>query len=170
MTEAGNPPVEWDIATGRNIVWSVELGNETYGRPVVAGDAVYVVPTTARHMNPDFQEHSGVLMAFPDDGWRVPLAGRGPESGARPAGVRAAFDDKCAVCGREPIVLCHRPVPTPFPRHAGFPRRRDTGPYREEVFQDNAAADIAWELDMCSAWESFRTKPPTAKCCLSATC
>ena len=35
---------DWDTATGRNIVWSVALGNETYGRPVVAGDAVYVPP------------------------------------------------------------------------------------------------------------------------------
>src|SRR4029078_10575527 len=38
----GSPPLNWDTTTGRNIVWSVELGNETYGRPVVAGDVVYV--------------------------------------------------------------------------------------------------------------------------------
>src|SRR5258705_1957078 len=41
-TQTGNPPVDWDTKTGRNIVWSVELGSETFGRPVVAGDAVYV--------------------------------------------------------------------------------------------------------------------------------
>jgi outer membrane protein assembly factor BamB len=62
--QTGNPPVDWDTTTGRNIVWSVELGNETFGRPVVAGDAVYVGTDNARHMNPDFQEESGVLMAF----------------------------------------------------------------------------------------------------------
>jgi outer membrane protein assembly factor BamB/HEAT repeat protein len=64
VERTSNPPVDWDPATGRNIVWSVELGNETYGRPVVAGDAVYVGTDNARHMNPDYGEEAGVLMAF----------------------------------------------------------------------------------------------------------
>ena len=54
----GSPPVDWDTATGRNIVWSVELGNETFGRPVVAGDAVYVGTDNARRRNPALQEES----------------------------------------------------------------------------------------------------------------
>ncbi len=62
--QASNPPVDWDTTTGRNIVWSVELGNETFGRPVVVGDAVYVGTDNARHMNPDYQEEAGVLLAF----------------------------------------------------------------------------------------------------------
>jgi outer membrane protein assembly factor BamB len=64
VAQTGNPPVDWNTTTGRNIVWSVELGNETFGRPVVAGDAVYVGTDKARHMNPAFQEECGVLMAF----------------------------------------------------------------------------------------------------------
>ena len=60
----GNPPVEWDPATGRNIVWSVELGNEVYGTPVVAGDVVYVGSDNTRRMNPAFHDDAGVLMAF----------------------------------------------------------------------------------------------------------
>jgi len=51
----GNPPPDWDTATGRNIVWSVPLGHDTYGQPVVAGDAVYVGTS---------QEEVGALMAF----------------------------------------------------------------------------------------------------------
>src|SRR4051812_31573971 len=38
----GNPAVDWDAGTGRNVLWSVGLGNETFGRPVVAGGVVYV--------------------------------------------------------------------------------------------------------------------------------
>jgi HEAT repeat protein len=34
---SGNPPLDWDVDTGRNIDWSVELGNDTFGRAVVAG-------------------------------------------------------------------------------------------------------------------------------------
>jgi outer membrane protein assembly factor BamB/HEAT repeat protein len=62
--QTGNPPVDWDPATGRNIVWSVELGNETFGRPVVAGDVVYVGTNNSRRMNPAFKQDAGVLMAF----------------------------------------------------------------------------------------------------------
>jgi outer membrane protein assembly factor BamB len=32
----------------------------------------------------------------------------------------------------------------------GFRDGENNGPYRDEVFQDKAAADIVWELDMCS--------------------
>src|SRR3954454_25396940 len=38
VVQTGNPPVDWDTTTGRNVVWNVELGNETFGRPVVVGD------------------------------------------------------------------------------------------------------------------------------------
>lgn len=62
--QTGNPPVDWDTATGRNIVWSVELGNESFGRPVVAGDVVYVGTDNTRRMNHAFREDAGVLMAF----------------------------------------------------------------------------------------------------------
>jgi HEAT repeat protein/outer membrane protein assembly factor BamB len=64
VAQTGNPPVDWDTTTGRNIVWSVELGSETFGRPVVVGDAVYVGTDNARHMDPAFREDAGVLLAF----------------------------------------------------------------------------------------------------------
>src|SRR5262249_43323243 len=61
---AGNPPADWDVKTGRNTVWSVELGDETFGRPVVCGDVVYIGTDNARHMNPAFKDECGVLMAL----------------------------------------------------------------------------------------------------------
>ena len=63
-TQVGNPPIDWNPTTGRNIIWSVELGNEVYGAPVVAGDVVYVGSDNTRKLNPAFQEDAGVLMAF----------------------------------------------------------------------------------------------------------
>jgi outer membrane protein assembly factor BamB len=35
-------PTEWDMATGKNIRWSVPLGSETYGNVVVANGRVFV--------------------------------------------------------------------------------------------------------------------------------
>jgi len=60
----GNPPIDWDTTTGRNIAWTVELGNETYGRPVAAGDLVYVGTDNASPRNPAYEDEAGVLAAF----------------------------------------------------------------------------------------------------------
>jgi outer membrane protein assembly factor BamB len=64
VAQTGNPPVDWDTSTGRNIVWSVELGKEVFGRPVVAGDVVYVGADDSRQIKSDLQEDAAVLMAF----------------------------------------------------------------------------------------------------------
>ena len=64
VVQAGSPPVDWDTTTGRNIVWSVELGQGTLGRPVVAGDAVYMGTNNATRMTSAYQEEAGVLKAF----------------------------------------------------------------------------------------------------------
>jgi outer membrane protein assembly factor BamB/HEAT repeat protein len=149
VAQLGNPPVDWDTATGRNIVWSVELGNETFGRPVVAGDAVYVGTDNARNMNPAYQEESGVLMAFrATDGkflWQdvAPRVERGLREFLLPSTTSAPYVEG----NRLYYVTADCQL-----RCLDTQRFRDgenIGPYREEVFQDNAAADIVWELDMC---------------------
>jgi hypothetical protein len=40
--EGKNIPTSWDVNTGENIAWSMPLGSETYGNPVVANGKVYV--------------------------------------------------------------------------------------------------------------------------------
>jgi outer membrane protein assembly factor BamB/HEAT repeat protein len=148
VAPTGNPPVDWDTATGRNIVWSVELGNETFGRPVVAGDAVYVGTDNARHMNPAFQEESGVLMAFRvTDGaflWQdvAPRVERGLREFLLPSTTSAPYveGNRLYYVTAECQLRC---LDT-----QGFRDGENNGPYREEIFQDNAAADIVWELDM----------------------
>jgi HEAT repeat protein/outer membrane protein assembly factor BamB len=148
--QTGNPPIDWNTTTGRNIVWSVELGNDTFGRPVVAGDTVYVGTDNARQMNPAIQEECGVLMAFrATDGaflWQdvAPRVERGLREFLLPSTTSAPY----AEGNRLYYVTAEcqlRSLDT-----QGFRDGENTGPYREEVFQDNAAADIAWELDMCS--------------------
>jgi outer membrane protein assembly factor BamB len=42
VTNEPNVPTEWDVQTGKNIRWSMPLGSETYGNPVVANGKVYV--------------------------------------------------------------------------------------------------------------------------------
>jgi len=145
----GTLPVDWDTTTGRNIVWSVELGNETFGRPVVVGDAVYVGTDNSRRINPAIEEDAGVLMAFhAKDGtflWQdvAPRVERGLREFLLPSTTSAPYveGNRLYYVTAECQLRC---LDT-----QGFRDGENNGPYREEVFQDNAAADIVWELDMC---------------------
>jgi outer membrane protein assembly factor BamB len=147
--QTGNPPVDWDTATGRNIIWSVELGDQAFGRPVVVGDAVYVGTDNARHRNPAYQEDAGVLMAFQaKDGkflWQdlAPRVERGLREFLLPSttGTPYVEGNRLYYVTAECQLRC---LDT-----QGFRDGENNGPYREEVFQDNEAADIIWELDMC---------------------
>ncbi len=151
VVQAGNPPVDWDTTTGRNIVWSVELGNETFGRPVVVGDAVYVGTDNARHMNPAYRKEAGALIAFQaKDGtflWQdlAPRVERGLREFLLPATTSAPYveGNRLYYVTAECQLRC---LDT-----QGFRDGENNGRYREEVFQDNAAADIVWELDMCGS-------------------
>ncbi|MFZ0060865.1 MAG: PQQ-binding-like beta-propeller repeat protein [Pyrinomonadaceae bacterium] len=150
VAQTGNPPVDWDTTTGRNIVWSIEVGNQTFGRPVVAGDAVYVGTDNSRQMNPALQEESGVLMAFRvTDGeflWQdvAPRVERGLREFLLPSTTSAPYveGNRLYYVTAEGQLRC---LDT-----NGFRDGENNGPYREEAFQDNAAADIVWELDMCA--------------------
>ena len=66
--------------------------------PWLPAMVVYVGADNTRQINPAFQEHSGVLMAFrATDGaflWQDPA----PRGGARFKGVAVAFDDQCSLC------------------------------------------------------------------------
>jgi len=105
------PPLDWDPKSGRNIVWSVELGDETFGRPVVAGDTVYVGTDNARHVNPAISEECGVLMAF-----------------------RAA-DGKFLWQDQSPRVKRGLGVPTPLSRLAQPPRQSEQPSLRRTTLQ-----------------------------------
>ena len=144
----GNPPVDWDPASGRNIVWSVELGNEVFGRPVVAGDVVYVGADNSRQLNPAFHDDSGVLIAFrASDGaflWQdvAPRVERGLREFLLPSTTSAPYveGNRLYYVTAECQLRC---LDT-----QGFADGENDGPYREEVFKDKAAADIVWQLDM----------------------
>jgi outer membrane protein assembly factor BamB/HEAT repeat protein len=149
VVQTGNPPVDWDRTTGRNIAWSVELGDETFGRPVVVGDVVYVGTDNARHMNPTIEEEAGVLVAFDaKDGkflWQdvAPRIERGLREFLLPSTTSASYveGNRLYYVTAECQLRC---LDT-----QGFRDGENNGPYRDEVFQDDAAADIVWELDMC---------------------
>src|SRR6185369_12393660 len=148
VAQTSNPPIDWDTRTGRNIVWSVELGNEVYGSPVVASDVVYVGTDNTRHMNPDFREDAGVLMAFrtKDGAFLWQDVARRVERGLRewllPSTTSVPYveGDRLYYVTADCQLRC---LDT-----KGFGDGQNDGPYQQEIFKDNAAADIVWQLDI----------------------
>jgi len=150
LSQTENPPVDWDTTTGRNIVWSAELGNETFGRPVVAGDTVYVGTDNARHMNPAFQEECGVLMAFrATDGtflWQdvAPRVKRGLRDFLLPSTTSAPYveGNRLFYVTSECQLRCLNTQ--------AFQDGENHRLYPQEHRRDRAGADMVWELDMCA--------------------
>lgn len=42
VVKADRIPLDWDVETGRNILWTMKLGSESYGNPIVANGRVFV--------------------------------------------------------------------------------------------------------------------------------
>jgi HEAT repeat protein/outer membrane protein assembly factor BamB len=144
----GGPPEDWDINTGRNIVWSVGLGNETFGRPVVSGGVVYVGTDNGRKRNQACQGECGLLLAFrATDGallWQdaAPRVNRGTGDFLLPSttGGPLVEGDRLYYVTAE----CQlRSLDT-----QGFRDGENDGPFRDEQARDERAADMVWELDM----------------------
>ena len=121
VSQTGNPPVDWDTTTRRNIVWSV--GWETKCMAVPSSPATWSmwVPDNTRHISPAFEEDSGVLRAFRATNgeflWQdvAPRVERGLRDWLLPSTTSAPYVEGDRV-------LRHRRLSTSFPRHAGFRR------------------------------------------------
>jgi outer membrane protein assembly factor BamB len=57
-------PTTWDVATGDNIKWSVDLGSKAYGGPIVAGGRIYIGTNNGQPRDPSVKGDKGVLMCF----------------------------------------------------------------------------------------------------------
>jgi outer membrane protein assembly factor BamB len=147
--DSGQPPDNWNVESGRNIAWSVGLGDETFGRPVVSDGVVYVGTDNGRKMNPAYRDESGVLLAFrAKDGaflWQdaAPRVNRGLGDFLLPSTTGAPYveGDRLYYVTAECQLRC---LDT-----QGFRDGENDGPFQDEAFREATAADIVWELDIC---------------------
>ncbi|HWE03953.1 MAG TPA: PQQ-binding-like beta-propeller repeat protein [Tepidisphaeraceae bacterium] len=59
-----NPPTDWDVATGKNVLWIQPIGSKSYGNPIVAQGFVTIGTNNEGHRDPANTLDGGVEMAF----------------------------------------------------------------------------------------------------------
>jgi len=59
-----NPPLDWDVKTGRNIKWRSALGNDCFSAPVVANGMVWIGTNNGHPREAKSTGVAGVLMCF----------------------------------------------------------------------------------------------------------
>ncbi|MFZ9090563.1 MAG: PQQ-binding-like beta-propeller repeat protein [Planctomycetaceae bacterium] len=149
--EGKNIPTEWDVESGKNILWSMSLGSETYGNPVVANGKVYIGTNNGSGYIERYPSEVdlGCLICFDEKSgkflWqhsneKLPT-GRvhdWPHQGICCSpfvdGERAWY-----VSSRGQVVCLDT---------EGFRDGQNDSPYVDEEFTDETEADIIWVMDM----------------------
>lgn len=48
----GRMPTDWDLKTGRNVLWKTQLGTQTYSSPVVSGGKIFIGTNNGAELDP----------------------------------------------------------------------------------------------------------------------
>ncbi len=149
VSDAKGLPTEWDVTTKKNIRWVAELGERTYGTPVVSGGKVFIGTNNGRPRDANIKGDRGVLMCFDaGDGrflWQAvheklanPEAYDWPEIGV--CSVPCVVGDRLYYVSNRGELIC---LDT-----EGFYDGENDGPLRTERRAGKTDADVVWSLDM----------------------
>lgn len=152
-------PARFDLESGLNVRWAVDLGTSTYSTPAVAGGRIFIGTNNGRPRNPAYVGDRGVLLCLNErDGafqWQlvVPKIPRDPYQDCPGVGITSTAvieGDRVYIVSNRGEVMCLDPL--------GL-ANGNTGPFRDEgAFQADDAgrpmrpgptdADIIWRFDM----------------------
>ena len=154
--EAGPLPAAWNPETGEGILWTAQLGSQTYAGPLVHGGKVFIGTNNQALYNGKLTGDRGVIAAFAlGDGsflWqsthtKLP-SGRvndWPQQGVCSTpyveGERLYYiSNRCEVVAADT---------------EGFRDGENDGPYRDEADTSGIDGDIVWKLDMIEELNVF---------------
>jgi outer membrane protein assembly factor BamB len=153
---AKNIPHEWDVTTGKNILWRAPLGSQSYGNPVILNGKIFVGTNNDAERNPSIKKDKGVVMCIrQSDGkllWqavhdKLPQ-GRvndWPEQGVCSTGV--AQNGKYYYVSNRCEIICADVE--------GFTDGENDGPFKDEKYTSPIDGDFIWVLDMLNDYGVF---------------
>lgn len=149
-------PAEWDVKTGKNVLWSQPVGSQSYAGPVIHGGKVFVGTNNEGKRNPDIQGDKGVLMAFrADDGtflWQI-VHDKLPESKLHDWPLQGICStpviegDRLYYTSNRAEIAC---LDT-----EGFRDGENDGPAADEKVRGDEAGDVVWLYDMMGELDVF---------------
>lgn len=153
VPDSGPLPSSFDVKSGKNVRWSVPLGSETYGNPVVANGKAYVGTNNGSGYIKRYPAtvDLGVLLCFDDnDGkflWQH-------SSEKLPTGRVHDWPNQGICCaplidGERLWYVTSRGEVACLDTQ-GFHDDENDGPFKEEPNDNKDEADVIWKLDMMS--------------------
>ena len=149
-------PSNWDVETGKNILWRTKLGSQTYAGPLYYDGIIYVGTNNEGVRRPGIEGDKGVLMAFnAEDGeflWQA-------THDKLPAG-RVNDWPLQGVCstpyvdGDRLYYLSNRAEVIAADTQ-GFRDGNNDGPFTEEQHTTELDADIIWSFDLIGELDAF---------------
>jgi outer membrane protein assembly factor BamB len=144
-----NIVAEWDLETGKNVIWRASLGSQSYGNPIIHEGKVFVGTNNGAEYDKDVTGDKGNIVVFDEATgeflWQVIHdklpSGRvndWPEQGI--CSTLTAEGDRIWYISNECTIVCADTE--------GFTDGENDGPYTDEKYSGPQHADFIWVYDM----------------------
>ena len=141
--------LEFDPDEGKNVLWTAELGSQTYGNPVVAGGKVFVGTNNGGEYRDQHKGDRGIILCFnEEDGeflWQLTRE-KLPQGRVNDWPLQGICSTPCVEDGF--MYVATNRCELMCIDVEGFHDGENDGKYQEEVDKDKLDADIVWSLDM----------------------
>ena len=149
ISKESNVTFDFDLKEKKNVVWSAQLGSQTYGNPIVAGGKVFVGTNNGAEYRPKHKGDKGILLCFDaktgEFVWQLTRdklpTGRvndWPLQGI--CSTPVIEGDRMWVVSNRCELMCLDVN--------GFTDGKNDGEYKKEADSEAQDADIIWSLDM----------------------
>ena len=153
VPDSGPLPGSFDVKSGKNVRWSVPLGSETYGNPVVANGKAYVGTNNGSGYIKRYPAtvDLGVLLCFDDNDGKLLWQ---HSSEKLPTGRVHDWPNQGICCA--PLIDGDRLWYVTSRGEVacldtdGFHDGENDGPFKDEPNDNKDEADVIWKLDMMS--------------------
>ncbi|MHC4922007.1 MAG: outer membrane protein assembly factor BamB family protein, partial [Planctomycetota bacterium] len=142
-------PDDWDVDSGRHVLWSVPLGTSTFGSPIVGAGCVFIGAGNEIRHRAAIAEKCGTLLAFNAADGKLLWQDHSPNL-ARQADFLLPSTTSAPLLEGDRIYYVTAQCQVRCLDAAGFRDKHNDGPFVAEKDTTETAADRIWELDMAA--------------------